>query len=173
MPHWLFKNIPIQVTDKIISFIFLSLSKRSSRWCGAGGWRAAFPGVVYSFTFCRHLNIGPMYLWQAHPLVGSSRGAGSALGASWPLWSVLGFLRLPTLSSCSPQVSALHRGGLCQWCPRGTTWSLRPPWCSPAPCLPPQPVLVPLGLETFGSVAQRHPLSCSPASAAFCFLAWS
>ncbi|CAN8189982.1 unnamed protein product [Coccothraustes coccothraustes] len=35
------------------------------------------------------------------------------------------------------------------------------------------PVLVPLGLETFGSVAQRHPLSCIPASAAFCSLAWS
>lgn len=55
----------------------------------------------------------------------------------------------------------------------GTTWSPRPPWCSPAPHLPPQPVLVPLGLETFGSVTQRHPLSHIPASAAFCLLAWS
>lgn len=83
MPHWLFLKIPIQVTDKRVSFIFLFLSKRSSRWCGVGGWRAAFPGVVYSFTFCRHLNIGPMYLWQAHPLGGKLRGAGGALGASW------------------------------------------------------------------------------------------
>lgn len=42
----------------------------------------------------------------------------------------------------SPQVSALHWGGSCQWCPSwegvlGITWSLKPPWCSPAACLPP------------------------------------
>lgn len=43
--------------------------------------------------------------------------------------------------------------------------------CSPSS--PPQPVLVPLGLETFGCVAQRHSLSCIPASAAFCLLVWS
>lgn len=42
--------------------------------------------------------------------------------------------------------------------------------CSPSS---PQPVLLLLRLETFGSVAQNHPLSCIPASAAFCSLAWS
>lgn len=168
MPHWLFLKIPIQVTDKRVSFIFLFLSKRSSRWCGVGGWRAAFPGVVYSFTFCRHLNIGPMYLWQAHPLGGKLRGAGGCPGCQ------LGSLQLPTLPSCSlPRCQPCARVACASGAPHGTTWSLEPPWCSPAPCLPPQPVLVPLGLETFGCVAQRHPLSCIPASAAFCSLAWS
>lgn len=31
-----------------------------------------FQRVVYIFSFWRHLNIGPTYLWQAHPIVGSS-----------------------------------------------------------------------------------------------------
>lgn len=86
----------------------------------------------------------------------------------------LGSLQLPTLPSCSlPRCPPCARVACASGAPHGTTWSLKPPWCSPAPCLPPQPVLVPLGLETFGSVAQRHPLSCIPASAAFCSLAWS
>lgn len=45
-------------------------NKFSSQWHRVGAWRAAFQWVVYSFTFCRHLNIGPTYLWQAHPLSG-------------------------------------------------------------------------------------------------------
>lgn len=84
-------------------------------------------------------------------------------------------------SSSSPRCPALSPGvsSAPQWLVPvmplmgGDAWFLRPPWCSPAPHLPSQPVLVPLGLKTFGSVAQRHPLSCSPASAAFCLLAWS
>lgn len=104
-------------------------------------------------------------------------------GAPWapasPPWTVLGS---PPGSPCcppaapSPGVSwglACGSGGPCG---RGSLAPLGPsslPGAAPLPLLLSQPVPVPLGSETSGSVARKPLLSCAPARVALCSLAWS
>lgn len=79
-----------------------------------------------------------------------------------------------SLSRCQPCTGLARAGGVP--CGRGCLAPLGP-WSLPGAALLPlllsQPVLVPLGLEIFGSVAQKPPLSCTPARVALCSLAWS
>lgn len=63
--------------------------------------------------------------------------------------------------------SALRQGGLCQWCPLwegvlGTTWSLKPPWCSPVPRLPPLACSGPTGLGSLCICGSETPTELHP-----------
>lgn len=68
-----------------------------------------------------------------------------------------------SLSRCQPRTGA----GSCRWCPLregvlGTTWSLEPPWCSPAPS-PPLPACPgPIGVGNLWICGSETPAELHP-----------
>lgn len=115
------------------------------------------------------------FWWEASEERGAPWVPASPLPCGSVLGSTPGTPRCPPVAR-SPGVSPAR--GLARAsgvpCGRGCLAPLGPsslPGAAPLPLLLSQPV--PLGLETFGSVAQKPPLSCTPARVALCSLAWS